>query len=195
MTPTGHQRSLPVYLFDEYDAATKCGGGIMRCRTSIGIVLLALSHFAFAKLSPALAQAGSAGGTIGKQDKSISGGEEPDRPRPRQIPSDRHPAASSPLVSGKYELVAGSYSSAFTLTVTGSRFSGSSKWECCPGPRTDPIVQGLVQNGKISFVRECNGQGVPFACTQSYTGTITPDGASGQWSGTGGSGSWTMHKR
>jgi|SRR5579871_4246472 len=45
----------------------------MRRRTSIGIALLALSHLAFANVSSALAQAGSTGGTIGKQDKSISG--------------------------------------------------------------------------------------------------------------------------
>ena len=45
----------------------------MRRRTFIGLALLALSHFAFADVSPAFAQAGSTGGTIGKQDKSISG--------------------------------------------------------------------------------------------------------------------------
>jgi hypothetical protein len=50
-------------------------------RASIGIVVLALSHLAFANGSSALAQAGSVGGTIGNQDKTISGGEEPDRPR------------------------------------------------------------------------------------------------------------------
>jgi hypothetical protein len=45
----------------------------MRRRAFIGFALLALSHFAFANVSSALAQAGSTGGTIGKQDKSISG--------------------------------------------------------------------------------------------------------------------------
>jgi len=53
----------------------------MRRRASMGIALLALSHLAFANVSLVLAQAGSIGGTIGKQDKSISGGEEADRPR------------------------------------------------------------------------------------------------------------------
>jgi hypothetical protein len=48
----------------------------MRWRASIGFALLALSLFAFANVTPALAQAGSTGGTIGKQDKSISGGGE-----------------------------------------------------------------------------------------------------------------------
>jgi hypothetical protein len=46
----------------------------MMRRASFRIALLALSHLAFSNASPALAQAGSTGGTIGKQDKSISGG-------------------------------------------------------------------------------------------------------------------------
>jgi hypothetical protein len=43
----------------------------MRRGASIGITLLALSHLAFVNVSSALAQAG---GTVGKQDKSVSGG-------------------------------------------------------------------------------------------------------------------------
>jgi hypothetical protein len=85
MTRLGHQRGLPVPLFDQYDAGTKLGGS-MRRRTSIGIALLALSHLAFANVSSALAQAGSTGGTVGKQDKSISGGEEAERPRAASHP-------------------------------------------------------------------------------------------------------------
>jgi len=53
----------------------------MRWRASTGIALLALSHLAFANVSSVLAEAGSTGGTIGKQDKSISGDAEVDRPR------------------------------------------------------------------------------------------------------------------
>src|SRR5665213_2414436 len=77
LTLSGHQRGLPVPLFDKYDTATNSGGSMMR-RASIGIALLALSHLAFANASSALAQAGSTGGTIGKQDKSIAG--DVDRP-------------------------------------------------------------------------------------------------------------------
>src|SRR5260370_561889 len=47
----------------------------MRRRAFIGIALLALTHLAFEDVSSARAQAGSTGGTIGKQDKSISAGE------------------------------------------------------------------------------------------------------------------------
>jgi hypothetical protein len=71
----------------------------MRRGASIGITLLALSHLAFANVSSALAQAGSTGGTIGKQDKSISGGEDaaeravPMRKPPRPA---RQSAATAP---------------------------------------------------------------------------------------------------
>src|SRR5471032_614275 len=53
----------------------------MMRRAAIGIVLLGLSHLAFANMSAALAQAGSTGGTIGKQEKSISGDVDADRTR------------------------------------------------------------------------------------------------------------------
>jgi uncharacterized caspase-like protein len=109
---------------------------------------------------------------------------------PRQVERDK-----SPIVSGTYDVDANGYASTFTITVTGSNFSGSSKWACCPGPRTDPIVQGVVQNGKISFIRDCTGQGLPGECRQSYSGSLMQDGAAGRWSGTGGGGSWTMRKR
>src|ERR1019366_7531371 len=69
----------------------------MRRRACIGIALLALSHLEFANVSSALAQAGSVGGTIGKQDKSISGGEEADRPRAALHPI--RPAARAPTES------------------------------------------------------------------------------------------------
>jgi Caspase domain len=108
----------------------------------------------------------------------------------RQVERDK-----SPLVSGKYDVDANGYASTFTITVTGSTFSGSSQWACCPGPRTDPIFQGTVQNGKISFMRDCTGQGYTGECKQAYSGSIMQDGAAGRWSGTGGGGSWTMRKR
>jgi hypothetical protein len=54
----------------------------MRRHAFIGIALLALSLFAFANVTSALAQAGSTGGTISKTDKSISGdANEPKRAR------------------------------------------------------------------------------------------------------------------
>jgi hypothetical protein len=68
----------------------------MMRRRSIGIALLALSHLAFANVSSALAQAGSIGGTIGNQDKTIPGGGDADGPRPVEKPKpDRIPAPKS----------------------------------------------------------------------------------------------------
>jgi hypothetical protein len=60
---------------------------------SIGIALQALSHLVSANASSALAQAGSTGGSIGKQDKSMSGGEEADRARAATHP--KQPAAKA----------------------------------------------------------------------------------------------------
>src|SRR5262249_27385837 len=96
------------------------------------------------------------------------------------------------LASGEYDVVAGGHASTFTLTVTGTAFSGSSTWNCCPGKRTDPLTQGRIDGGKITFTRDCSGQGADGACVQSYTGSFRDDGASGEWSGTGGGGTWTM---
>jgi hypothetical protein len=102
--------------------------------------------FAFAVMlvslpATAYAQAGSIGGTVGKQDKSISGRTTPEESNPpvskpnsvRSLnPSQRQPERI-PLVTGQYDVVASGYSSTFTITVSNSKFSGSSKWACCPG--------------------------------------------------------------
>jgi hypothetical protein len=56
-------------------------------RAPIGIAALVVSLAAFAHGSPALAQAGSTGGAIGKQGKSVSGGEESSSPSEGQ---ERH---------------------------------------------------------------------------------------------------------
>jgi uncharacterized caspase-like protein len=122
--------------------------------------------------------------------KSQSAAVTPSPVTPRQVERSR-----GALVSGQYDVVASGFPSTFTITVTGSTFSGSSKWTCCPGPRTDPIFQGVIQDGKISFFRDCSGQGQTGACKQGYTGSIVENGASGQWAGTGGGGAWTMRKR
>jgi hypothetical protein len=66
----------------------------MSRRARSGIVILALTHLAFANASSALAQAGSAGGTIGKQDKSVSGGEDHSARRNSQ-PRRRSTSASA----------------------------------------------------------------------------------------------------
>ena len=95
MTPTGHQQALPAPLFDQYDAATSLGSR-MRQRASIGIALLL--HLVSANASAALAQAGSTGGTIGKQDKSISGGDDTASSK-HDVPVSKHHGSASHSLS------------------------------------------------------------------------------------------------
>jgi hypothetical protein len=52
-------------------------------RASIGMTFLILLQLVSVNASSALAQAGSTGGTVGKQDKSMSGGVEAEQPRPK----------------------------------------------------------------------------------------------------------------
>jgi hypothetical protein len=59
--------------------------------------LLTLLYLVSASAPSALAQAGSTGGTIGKQDKSVSGGEEADRPR--AAPQPKRAAANTREIS------------------------------------------------------------------------------------------------
>jgi hypothetical protein len=70
----------------------------MKRRTFVGIALLALSHLSFVNASSALTQAGSTGGSVGKQDKSISGVEAAPEPSPSERPrssSRARPARAS----------------------------------------------------------------------------------------------------
>ncbi len=67
-------------------------GDSMRRHVS-AVTSLLLSNLVFAHACPALAQAGSTGGVIGKQEKSISGGVEADRPP--AAPRSKRPAANS----------------------------------------------------------------------------------------------------
>jgi hypothetical protein len=115
----------------------------MMQRASIGITLLVLSHLVWANSSSALAQAGSAGGTIGKQDKSISGSEEPDTPRaaPQPKRAAAHEASSGAAcgrIVGTWNWVLdgevttrpdGTYTYAFP------RARGAGRWSCRDGTR------------------------------------------------------------
>jgi hypothetical protein len=183
-TPTGHQRGLPVSLFDKYDAATKSGGS-MRSRASIGIALLALSQLVSANASSALAQAGSTGGTVGKQDKSISGSEEADRPRAAPFPKKRSAASTHETSSGRScNRIVGTWS--WYLGVSDVIFhkdssamhpaSGATgKWSCAGDTvnvvwsyqgtlRTDRMT--LSQDGNSIFVVSPYGGGIKFTGTR-----------------------------
>jgi hypothetical protein len=133
------------------------GVSMMRC-ASIGIALLALSLLAFASVSFALAQAGSTGGSIGKRDKSISGGEE-EAERPRAAPRAKRPAAANANgVNSNGVNISGVWGSnigaQYRITQSGNTF----RWV---------VVQGTQ--------------------TETGNGTLNGYNVSASWSGTNGS--------
>lgn len=156
----------------------------MKRRAIIGIVTLATSFLVFAGASSALAQAGSVGGTIGKQDKSISGGEEADRPRVVPLPQ-RSAASPRETTSGRScNRIVGRWS--WYLGVSDSIFrkdgtalhpaSGTpGRWSCAgntvnvlwgsgPDARTDRMT--LSQDGNSIFVVSPWGGGIKFTGTR-----------------------------
>lgn len=122
-----------------------------------------------------------------------------------QFEASGSPAAQPPrptgatLRSGAYIMNSSNHNATVTLTVQGATFTGQSAWQCCPSPRIDPIVNGRIAGGRVSFVRDCSGQGQRGACRQTYTGVISGTTVSGTWTGTGappgGTGRWTMRLR
>src|ERR1700683_1784986 len=70
-------------------------------RAQLSVLAIAPPIFFFVHANPpALAQAGSTGGTVGKQDKSASGGEELAAPKSLAHKSASAPAECNPKASG-----------------------------------------------------------------------------------------------
>jgi hypothetical protein len=134
-------------------------GVSMRRRASTGIALLALSHLAFANVSSALAQAGSVGGTIGKQDKSISGGEEADRSL--TAPHPKRPAAKARETSSGHSCrsIAGTWSS-----WASGQFGPNDTRFNADGTITHPASKGTwsCENGQYMHVWSAFGRRGPY---------------------------------
>jgi hypothetical protein len=97
------------------------------------------------------------------------------------------PTAQPVFLSGVYAvtqyLEGSAHPARWTLTVTGGQISGRSKWDCCPGSRTDPLT-GTAQGAHVVIVRDCTGQGSPGACTQTFSGDVSAGGSvGGTWAG------------
>jgi hypothetical protein len=130
----------------------------MRQRASIGIAFLALSHLASANVSSALAQAGSTGGTIGKQDKSISGGEEADRPRAASHPKRSAAKAqetssgnSCGRIVGRWSWYLGMSETVFNQGGTVRAGSGvSGNWICTNTKFSAVFSNGIKERYEIS---------------------------------------------
>lgn len=177
------QRGLSVTLFDRYDAPRGFGGH-MKQLASIGIAVLALSHLAFANVSSTLAQAGSIGGTVGKQEKSISGREETDRPR--VAPHPKRPTSKAQETSsdhscgwivGRWSWYRGNESVFYGDGSARHSPSGAAgKWTCAGdtisvvwshrGTRRATNRITVSQDGNSIFVASSWGQGAKFTGTR-----------------------------
>src|SRR6185436_20102486 len=114
--------------------------------------------------------------------------------------------SAADLNSGTYQVVvvtAGgkSYRSLWHLHVVANHITGTSEWDCCPGHRVDKLSGqiGLKETDEetltsVDITRFCVGQGQPAPCKQEYSSTNIGDTrVQGTWSGTGGSGRWTLY--
>ena len=86
------------------------------------------------------------------------------------------------------------YPSEWALQVAGSTVKGSSGWSCCPGPRTDPLANGLIDGDRFVIERNCTGQGTDAPCLQVYQGTLKGQVIEGAFTMNGKpAGTWTLY--
>jgi hypothetical protein len=154
----------------------------MRRLASIAIAVLALSHLVFANAAPALAQAGSTGGTIGKTDKSVSGGGE----APSREPRARSHAASRASAGPRSEARSGSADGTWAVSATPN---------CLPAwSLTVSVSNGVISggaNGQVSRAGAVRGAatvlGMKFDFVGHFRGgqasgtLVGPNGCPGQW--------------
>jgi hypothetical protein len=120
-------------------------------RAQLLVLAIATPIYCFGQVNlPAMAQAGSTGGTVGKQDKSASGGEEPAKPKSHSHKLASRPAADKSKssgcgnVAGTYKWVLGT-STVIKADGTAAHSTGpQGKWTC-----TDGQVVIVWNNGYI----------------------------------------------
>jgi hypothetical protein len=137
--------------------------------------------------TPARAQAGSTGGTIGKTDKSVSGGEEEEPARHSARPRAAKRASSEARTESR---ASGSVDGTWAISATG---------RCVPPWSltfliSDGAISGSGATGQISRGGSAHGNAVILGIKFDFighfggrqaTGTfVGPDGCPGQWTGT-----------
>jgi hypothetical protein len=156
---------------------------------------LAIGASALILLSPypAAAQSGSVGGSIGKEDKSISGSQEPARSLPTQPsrPTSRAKSSSRASSSGGGG-GAGSFDGMWT-------FVGVSSGDC-GGSVTLAISSGKIigqgVTGTVSPSGALNAVGAPGGVSGVSTGRLSGRTGSGSWQQSDGCSSrWTAMKQ
>jgi hypothetical protein len=121
----------------------------------------------FAASTPTFAQAGSTGGTIGKQDKSISGGEEAPNALPNPRAAKPAPASSSPsIIHLKERNETGEY------TATLKRIDANT-YEAVYNQGTMSRMTVTIGQDAMTIERRDTTGGI-FYCHGHYTGTRVP---------------------
>jgi hypothetical protein len=154
---------------------------------SMRVTMLSISAIAMATLVAAttpkvFAQGGSAGGSIGKQGKSASGGEEA-APAPRsrskrstRSTDDGSPRAGAMSVSGRWRWTAacpivGQLNGFVILAQTGSSFTGeygkTNSWD------QGKISNGMLRGHELTFTRHSYDES---GGRQEWTATLIPSG-------------------
>jgi hypothetical protein len=153
-------------------------------RASIVIALLGLSQLALANMAPALAQAGSTGGTVGKINKSISSGVEGASSEPRA----KSHATSRASVGPRSEARSGSADGTWAVSATPS---------CLP-PWTlttsvsDGVISGGGAIGRVSRAGGVRGKADVLGFKFDFVGHFRGGQASGTLAGANGcTGKWT----
>lgn len=139
----------------------------MRTLFSIFAVVASICWFAQV-CPPAVAQAGNTGGTIGKQDKSVSGSEEQLGPKSRTHKSASQAVADKPKSSGcagaagTYKWYSGT-TTIINANGTATNLWNRGNWTCANGQITIDWVSGHVDHltpapGGYSVVDNVVGQ-------------------------------------
>ncbi|MGA8612432.1 MAG: hypothetical protein WB760_12045 [Xanthobacteraceae bacterium] len=112
-------------------------------RTQLFVLAIATPIYCFAQVNPpAMAQAGSTGGTVGKQDKSVSGSEEPAKAKsqPHKLASrsaaDKSKSSGCGNVVGTYKWLLGTTTVIKADGTTTVSSGPQGKWTCASGQVT-----------------------------------------------------------
>ena len=100
------------------------------------------------------------------------------------------------LSSGTYpvEVYQGdrTYTSYWMIRVDNSNISGMSDWKALYGHRQFiQSLKGTVSENQVTITRHC-AEPELSSCIQTYSGTTRSDLIEGNWSGTGGAGTWKL---
>lgn len=84
------------------------------------------------------------------------------------------------------------YTTYWMIRVDGSNISGMSDWKALYGHRQFiQSLKGTLSENQVTITRNC-AEPDASPCKQTYSGSISGDHIEGNWSGTGGGGTWKL---